>query len=574
MNSDPNRSEVRLPVSEPWRVGCLLAVSILVYVNTLWNGFALDDNFYIFNNPAVLHPSVKGFFSTPIVNVFRPVSFAALAANWWIGGQHPWGYHLVNLLLHGGVTLLVYLVLKKLLEGSAEGVTVAWVAALLYAVHPLHTEAVASIIGRSEVLAAGLLLVAWLLYLDKRAVAALLCFVLALLAKESAVVFLPLIVVGDYARNRLNWKCLRDYAWFGGAAAVYLGILWKAQGGRFGEKVVNFLDNPLAQIPARLRILNALRIDWKYVGLHVYPATLSCDYSYNAITLYSYWRNFIPAIAATVIAFGVCAWLLWTGRRAWVLGMGIYVAGFAATSNILVPTGTIMGERLAYLPSIGFCLLVALIWMRFSKYEPRAGWVVLTTIVVLLAARTIVRNRDWRDNFTLFSAAVRAVPESAKAHAGLGEACLKIGNLDKAEKEYQVGLQIYPNMVTAMTPYGIVESRLGHDEHALKLLSAAVSVTDPADFQYPEEVAAWSEQLTKMGENDSALRVLNQLVVDSPSYAQAWADRAAIHYQRGEDEFARSDAAMAMKLDPANAQARNLLIVLHRPPSTMVHPQP
>src|SRR5262249_10246556 len=159
------------------------------------------------------------------------------------------------------------------------GGMVAWVAALIFAVHPLHTEAVASVSGRSEVLAMGLVLAAWLLHLADRSVLTLVSFILALLAKESALAFVPLLIVGDYARGR--WKVAR-YWGIAGTAAAYLALLWHVQGGQFGEKgVVNFLDNPLAHLSPALRIANALRIGWKYGGLHVYPATLSSDYSYN-----------------------------------------------------------------------------------------------------------------------------------------------------------------------------------------------------------------------------------------------------------------------------------------------------
>ncbi len=178
-------------MNERLRIATLLGLTTLVYGNTLLNGFTLDDYLYIFNNPAVTSPSVSGLFAaTKDSNVFRPVTFAALALNWAAGGANAWGYHLVNLLLHGTVTVLLYLVLRKLLEIVPQGATVAWAVALLFAVHPIHTEAVASIVGRSELLAAGFLLAAWFLHLNDEPFPALLCFVVALLAKESAVVFL------------------------------------------------------------------------------------------------------------------------------------------------------------------------------------------------------------------------------------------------------------------------------------------------------------------------------------------------------------------------------------------------
>jgi hypothetical protein len=184
----------------------VLAVTLVVYGNSLLNGFALDDNLYVLSNPQVTNPSIKGLFeATQYNNVFRPIMFGSFALDWAVGGSHPIVYHAVNLLLHVGVTLLLYLVLRRLLADIQRGSLIAWVAVLIFAVHPIHTEVVSSITGgRSELLAMGLLLAAWLLHLEDRPVAAVFCFVLAMLSKESAVVFGPLAFVADYARNRLK----------------------------------------------------------------------------------------------------------------------------------------------------------------------------------------------------------------------------------------------------------------------------------------------------------------------------------------------------------------------------------
>ena len=149
--------------------------------------------------------------------------------------------------------------------------------------------------------------------------------------------FVPLALAGDYACGKL--KPLARYGWLAGVAAAYLALLWKMQGGRFGPRIINFLDNPLVWLPRSLRILNALRVAWKYVGLHVYPATLSCDYSYSAILLYAGgWHTAIPAVA-TLLVLALWIWTLWTKRDEWFLAGAIYLTGFAATANLIRPDG-------------------------------------------------------------------------------------------------------------------------------------------------------------------------------------------------------------------------------------------
>jgi tetratricopeptide (TPR) repeat protein len=551
-------------MNERLRVALLLAVAMLVYGNTLLNSFTLDDDVYIFSNPAVTGLSVGGLFEPAKANnVFRPVTFATFALNWAVGGTQPFGYHLVNLLLHAAVILLLYLVLRTLLEPVPRATTVALTAAWLFAVHPIHTEAVASIVGRSELLAAGFLLAAWLLHLRDRPVLALVCFVLALLSKESAAAFIALVLAGDYARGKL--KPLHRYGWIAGVTVLYIALLWKIQGGRFGAKGISFLDNPLASLPAKWRILNALRVAWKYAGLHVYPATLSCDYSYDAILLYANWRHTVPAAVAAAFVLAIWIWALWNRRGEWVLAGAIYLAGFAVTANLLVSTGTIMGERLAYLPSAGFCLLVVLIWIRLENHKRRLAWAVFAILVAALAVRTVVRNRDWRDNLTLFSAAVRAVPGSAKMHADLGGEYMKRGQLDAARMEFQTALRTYPDFPEALEPYGLVESRMGHDQESRRLLETALSLTGKDNIYYDFRAVNLATQLMKLGENDGALKLLNQEIAMCPGCARAWSNRAVIRYGRGEVASARADAQMALRLDGANTQAQNLLSLLNAP---------
>src|SRR5208283_1933596 len=516
-------------MNERMRVALLLAVAMLVYGNTLLNGFTFDDDPYILRNPTVTNLSIKGLFvPTRASNIFRPVSFATFALNLAVGGGHPFGFHLFNLLLHAAVTLLLYLVLLKLLEGLPQGATVAWVAALLFAVHPIHTEDVASIVGRFELLAVGFLLAAWLFHLRDRPILMLVCFVLALMSKESAVAFVPLALAGDYACGKL--KPVQRYGWITGVGVVY--------------------------IAPKLRILNALRVAWKYAGLHVYPATLSCDYSYNAILLYAGGRHLmIPAVAALLV-LALWIWTMWAKRSEWFLGGAIYLCGFAATANLLVPTGTIMGERLAYLPSAGFCLLAALLWVRLEKHQRKLAWAVLAIVVAALATRTVVRNQDWRDNFSLFSAGEQAVPRSAKMHFALGGEYMNRGQWAAALAELQTGLRIYPDYPEAMEFSGIVESQLGHDQEALNFFEKGLSMTPRDNPDYDFRAVNLAAQLLKLGKSDDALKVLNEDIANSPGYSRAWSNRAVIHFQRGELASAREDAQTALRLDPANTQAQ------------------
>ena len=554
----PDALAERQGMKESLRIGLLPAVVALVYGNTLRNEFTMDDGIYVLRNPQVTSASVHALFSAnKLTNLFRPVTFGTLALNWKLGAARPFGFHLFNLIAHAAVCLLLYLLLRKMLGASLAGKSVAFTAALVFAVHPIHTEAVSSIVGRAELLAAGFLLAAWILHLNDRQIPALICLVLALLSKESAVIFLPLVLVGDYARGQ--WKPNFRYLLIAGVTLLYLGILWKVQGGRLGRPSIAPLDNPLAALPGPWRILNALRVAWKYAGLHFYPAKLSCDYSLKAIPIYLDWRHTLPALLATLAVLGAWIGAVWKRRNGPILAGGLYLGGFAITANILMPTGTIMGERLAYLPSAGFCLLAALAWNWLRERQRIAALAALTAVVAAFGMRTMVRNRDWHDNLNLYSAGARVSPGSAKMHNNLAGEYMASAQWDLAAAEFQTALKIYPDYPDALASYGLLEAWRGHNEAAGRMLERAVFMSRRDNPNYDFMAVNYAALLMQTGHMDGALDVLNREIAESPGYARAWSNRAVIHYKQGQNAPARADAETALRLDPENTQAQNLL---------------
>ena len=540
------------------QIAVLLGFVLLVYANSLSNGFTLDDELYIERNPQVTTHTLRLLFQpNAISNVFRPVTFATLALNWIAAGYQPFGYHLLNLFLHAGVVMLLLLVLRNVLGALSNGALIAFVAALLFAVHPIHTEAVSSVVGRSELLAAGFLLAAWLFHLQDRFLLASLAFGLALLSKESAIGLLPIALAGDYAKGKL--KPSIRYAGFAVLTLLYVGALWKLEGGHFGAPSVSVLDNPLALLPARLRILNALRIAWKYLGLLVFPATLSCDYSYNQIAMYGdFWHLALPAVAAAGAAalfiVAVCQ-----RKPGFSVAGAIYFAGFAATSNVVTPTGTIFAERLAYLPSAGFCLLLAILCAWLAKGRRSAAIALLALAVTGFAVRTLARNRDWRDNTALYLAAADAVPNSAKMRAFRGIVYLGKNDFARSRRDLEAALAIKPDYPDAVEAMGLLELRSGNRQSALDYLQRALEMSSPEDFDYDYRAANLAALLIETGKPDEAMKLLNRRIAESPGYSRLWSNRAALRVALGQFAEGLADAKTALRLDPHNDQARKVL---------------
>ena len=369
-----------------FRIAFLLAIVVLAYSNTLVNSFTLDDKIYIDLNPQVTDVSLRGLFAAnKLANVFRPLTFATLALNWKIGGTRPFGYHLFNLLLHGAATLLFYLLLEAIFFELSQGAPsprdklVAFAAALIFAVHPIHTEAVSSIVGRAEIACRGL----HLRGMDPASEGPPHSCVDLLRAGVAVEGVGGRLSAAD-SRGRLRAREMEAASLVcagGRLTLLYLAVLWKVQGGHLGRASITPLDNPLAESPGAMESPErAAR------GMEICRAAFLSGQAFLRLFLqcHSGLSRLAPHAAGALCGVAVVgAWIaaIGSGKSALILVGGIYLIGFATTANILLPTGTIMGERLAYLPSAGFCLLVALGWSWLRDRQRLVALAALTAVV-------------------------------------------------------------------------------------------------------------------------------------------------------------------------------------------------
>jgi Tfp pilus assembly protein PilF len=465
----------------------LAVLSVLPYLNALTAGFTLDDLPNIRQNPTV----TKGIdltetFATPmpmLAYLYRPLTVLSFAVNEALAPGSAAAFHAVNLILHAGVTILVFWLALRLFDER-----VAVIAAALFALHPVHTEAVTSIVGRAELLAAlfGLLAILSTGAMDATAnrwsgrawqALSVLCFALALLSKESAVVVLPLVLLYRVTCRREplfagTWKELRSLDWVPYALCfgVFLYFRYLAVGtlGTIPGHRVTPLDNVLAFVPWQVRIRSALGVLWDYFGLVNVPFVLSADYSYNQTPLINSWADprciagLLLLCTATVTA--VCA-----RRPAMRFTVAFPFIALLLTVNLLFPIGTVKAERLLYLPSVGWALLVGLAFdqlLRTARYRSICT-VVLGLIVVAFASRTWLRNEDWRDNDALFASTARSAPNSAKAQYNLGSSLQESGATAAAVAQYERALSIAPWTEGAALGIGIVRENAGRPNDAI-----------------------------------------------------------------------------------------------------------
>jgi tetratricopeptide (TPR) repeat protein len=441
-------------------------VALAVYANTLGNGFVYDDHI-------ILHSPLLGkpwSFAAIFDNQFRPASAGRIANyrplnDWshllnyslsrWITGAGASGacFHLVNALLHAAVACLALAWFAELGLGRR----VALTGALLFAVLPIHTEAVANITGRSEMEAAMFGLVFLILHRRRARAWAAIAYALALLCKESAIAFLPLAVAMDVCLPREEARRARDVPehvagarrlplWSYGALAV-IALAWlllRAYAVQSADQLPTIVQNPLRFVPLGERLLTAARVQLDYLRLELFPIQLSSDYSMNQIPVVTSALDPRFLVFSAVLAAAIAgAWHL--RRRAPIVAFAVlgYAILFSTTSNFLVPIGTIMGERLAYAPSLMVSLLLASALWQAERWIGARGVIAAVALLALAyAGKTFAQNRVWHDELTLFAEQARTAPDSAKAHAQYGNALVEAGRDREAIAQYERSIAI------------------------------------------------------------------------------------------------------------------------------------
>ena len=472
----------------------LLVFAAALYANSAGNAYVLDDGPLLASNARIRDlANLPRFFTSDYwgaarsSGLYRPLVTTSYALGFAAGGDDPLAQHVINITLHALNSALVLLLLGRLTRSRALAVA----AAFLFAAHAVHTEAVANVAGgRPELLAGCFFLLALLAHVARwRSVpqasrrlhaASLLAFALALLCKESAVTLIGVIYLADvvYGSDRApTWRAFGEllkarlssvYLGYALVALGYLGVRLLVLGDGASLPEPSPVDNPLVVLPAPWRIASALDVALRYGWLLLLPARLSYDYSYDQIAVIDSFADpgllWVAALSAAVLALFV-----WSLRRSkdFFFGLAFFAVTLAVVSNAIVPIGTILGERLLYVPSIGFCLGAAVVLqgiVRRLPLPPRAGSALFALLIVvcvgLHAGRTLVRNRDWRSEESLWLHDLAVNPRSAKVQSNAGAIYTEQGRHAEALEHFLEAIEIAPESFAA--PYrGVVLSLVG-----------------------------------------------------------------------------------------------------------------
>ena len=472
----------------------VLTVAVLVYLPTLQNGFAYDDLPIIVLDERVTSFDVQkilvqGYWQDTTSALYRPLTTLSYAVDWKLSGGSAAWFHLSNAMWHGAVSCLLLLLLRAL----GAPATPALLAGVLFAVHPVHVEAVANTVGRAELMAAAFVLAAALFWTRpprdaaRPAGAALIALlsILALLAKESAAVLPGLLVVTDIIQRRLarggvtSWLRMRllPLAVCTAATALFFALRTQLPGSLTPDNLDPTLE--VLNSPAE-RVMTALQAWPQYARLLFFPRELLADYG-PRILMPALAPG--PAVIAGLLLVSACllgGLLAWERDRPWAAGALLwFVVAVLPVSNLLIPIGVLVAERTLYLPSAALSLGIVAAARIGTVRQWRASMrpvlaAAAGAAIALLAARTVVRIPDWNSTNSIFAALVRDRPESFRGVWHFARLDAAHGLHASAARRYGEALQLWPYRRRLVQEAALHANSTGDAARAERLMTFAL----------------------------------------------------------------------------------------------------
>lgn len=484
----------------PW---LLAIVACLIYSNTLPNQFALDDDL-VFKNNKYVQQGFKGLPKIMTSDIFasyfedyqveemlsggryRPLSQATFAIEHQFFGTNAMVGHGVNMVLYG---LLVFVLFTVLLRSFRLSPDIVFITTLLFALHPIHTEVVANIKSRDEILSLLFILLSFrhfFKYIDtgkglQLLLAGVVTF-LAFLSKEYAyaiIALMPLAVV-TFRPSGNKGKMVPAMFMLLATTMVYTMIRVSIVGANILQQD-DILNNPYLHASSDEALATKIFVLGKYLLLLLFPHPLSADYSYPHFPFLTFSSPMV--LLSLVIYAGITVLGVYYAWKRHVMGFAIltFLLFTFPVSNLLIDIGATMGERLMFHPSLGFCLAISYLLIKLAqRYSLNMAVVILPLLLIAVAAvaKTMDRNRAWYDSDTLFLTDVKTVPKAVIANSNAADALIKKAWPEKDSVKKQAllteargyihnALAPYPEFVNALVNLGTIQHLQGKNDSAL-----------------------------------------------------------------------------------------------------------
>jgi hypothetical protein len=450
----------------------LIALSALAAsLTSIVNQFTYDDRYIVELNPVMR--SLRGWWHVFQNSYwprewggdgYRPLTILAFKIEWALGGGHPAVFHGANIALYALVSVLVFLLARLMLP-----VWAAWICAALFAVHPVHVEAVANVVGQSELLVASLLLAATILYLRDRQrgpvrpvtiIQIVALYAAACFSKEHGIVLPALLVACELTviDDPLPFfKRVFAQRWLYAALVVvavgFVAIRSAVLSDHALSGFAPFTPFMSLRITPRDRMLTALNVVPQWVRLLFWPAHLSSEYGPPGIEIAQ--GPSLTQLPGLIVLLAVLAVGWFSRRKQAVLSFGVAltVITLLPSSNFVLPAGIMLAERTLFLPSAGAMLVVGAVIVYVEsvarrKYSIRSvalsGGLLCVAVLATGIVRSARRSRVWHDSETLFRQAVVDAPDAYRAHFMLGAWAFEHQRPREGERELRRALSLFP----------------------------------------------------------------------------------------------------------------------------------
>ena len=429
----------------------IIALSVGAYANTMNNDFVYDDIANILGNPwitdikflpDIFSTHVGGFSGEYSTRYYRPLNNVLFMAGYHIAGYAPWGFHLINIFFHTMVSLLVYIISLTLFAAPAVSrgiLSPPLLVAMLFAVHPIHTESVAWVSGISDISYSVFYLFSFYMYIrsgegnrsifNRFYLVSLGSFCLAVLCKEPALTLPFLLVAYDYVHSGKGIGSVsyaKRYFPFLIIIAVYFFVRFIALPGFNPSKsriVLSGYQYVLNVFPLFAEYLEKLLLPLNLSPIHVFHPVLSIQEAKSVLCIF------------ITIAFFTLFFIA-RNKNTLFLGFSILLIPLLPAFYTTAISGeSVFAERYLYLPTFGYAIILAYIYSRAGKFMPRnsaTAILIAVALIGVLSSGTIIRNADWKDSYALWSDTVKKSPQSAVARQFFGYALYSRGNIDEA----------------------------------------------------------------------------------------------------------------------------------------------
>ena len=543
------------------------------YANALKNDFVWDDEFLVRDNISIRSFShAEDIFKSYLAsssgnrnNFYRPVQELSYMADYFLWGNDPMGFHLTNIILHTTCAILLYALMLRIFSGTA----VAFVTALFFGVHPVNTEAVTYVAGRADPLYLLFFLLSIIFFLrsphflkNARSVkipyysASLLCFALAILSKEIAIV-LPLFLWLHEACCSYDPDTARQvrrlYYPYLALCASYL-LLRKT--------VLDFSgiapSSLLGEFSLYERLLTMAKVVMTYAGILLFPAGLHMERVMPVSRSFFEPQTIVSVVA---LAFSVFGMVRAFGRnKRLFFASAWFFAGLLPVSNI-VPINSFIAEHWLYLPAIGVFAILGigidkiLAVARERIFFKTVVYLVVIAIGGMLAYLTAVRNRDWKDEAAFFKNTIAHSPNNARLHLNFGNTYYEQGKSREALEEYGAAAGIRPDYAEAWGNIGSIYIDRGEYDKAKPYLEKALAIKP----DFPDALLNLGMIYGEEGDNDKALRHLELALKMRPDFVRCHMELASLYLKMDMVRDAVLHWKEALRINPGEKDAARLI---------------